>query len=231
MNRTLIPLAFCLALVCVRTSAAATLYMIDIDSTSLSGTDNSGPLSTTLGWASLDATGGNGSGVVIDGVNFTVGSVDGSRLRLATGSPNPNSLTADFVFDDGENQAVILFFGGAGSLQAGTWQVDLYSYDSLVPTGLDPQIVGYRTNTVETIVSSTVIADPENPAISFTFTSDGVSAYDVFVRDGSTFNRTRLNAVRLALVPEPSTLFLAGAGAGALALRYRRKWKARTRAS
>jgi hypothetical protein len=218
----------CAALIATaRIGTAAPIYSIDIDSTAISGTDTSGPLSTEPGWTSLNATGGNGSGVTIDGITFSVGSVDGSRIRLASGSPNPNALTGDFIFDDGANQAVILFFGGAGSLQAGLWQVDLWTYDSLVPTGLDPQIVGYRTNAVETIVSNAVLGDPVNPAISFMFTSDGVSAYDVFVRDGSTFDRSRLNAVRLTYIPEPSTVALTAIGVGCLAWRRRRRLMAK----
>ncbi|RIK80474.1 MAG: hypothetical protein DCC68_10970 [Planctomycetota bacterium] len=225
MIRISMYLALCLAAFASR-SVAAPIYQIDIDSTTVNATTTA-PLATEPGWTSLDATAGNGSGVTIDGITFSVGSVDGSRIRVASGLPNPNALTGDFIFDDGANQAVILFFGAAGSLQAGMWQVDLWTYDSLVPTGLDPQIVGYRTNGAETIVSTSVLNDPVNPAISFMFASDGASAYDVFVRDGSTFDRSRLNAVRLTYIPEPSTVVLLFVGAGCLGLTQYRRFRRR----
>jgi hypothetical protein len=199
-------------------AGAATLYMIDIDSTRTgAGAAFGGPLFTEPGWTSLDATqpeAANGASVNIDGVVFSVGSADSSRLRSTGGVPNPNPLTADFVFDDGDGQAVILFFGVAGSLQAGTWKVDAWNWDSTI-AGFENtlQIAGYRTNGAETIVSSNVIPNATNPAVSFTFTSDGVSAYDFFFRDNSEFNRTRLNAVRLELIPEPASsgmILLAG---------------------
>ncbi len=201
-------------------SGAATLYMIDIDSTRTGGTTTTGgPVFTEAGWSSLDATlpdTSNGAAVVLDGVSFSIGSADSSRLRLVTGSPAPTALTGDFAFDDGDGQAIILFFGGAGSLQAGLWQVEAWNWDSGV-AGFETniQIAGYRTNTVETIVSSNVVPHPTDPAVTFTFTSDGVSAYDFFFRDNSTANRTRLNALRLQYIPEPSmTALLALAAAG-----------------
>ncbi len=226
MYCTRICLALVLAAMVAPAAVAAPIYQIDIDSTAVSGSDNTGPVSTTPGWTSLLAT-ANGSGVVLDGINFNVGSIDGSRIRLLNGAPNPSSLTGDFIYDDGANQAVILFFGIAGSLAAGEWQVDAYIYDSLVGASLGEQIVGYRTNGVETIVSTTVIGDPVNPAISFTFTSDGTSAYDLFVREGSTFDRSRLNAVRLSYVPEPSTMALALLAGSGIAIRYLRRRKHR----
>jgi len=200
-------------------AGAATLYMIDIDSTRTAGAvTTGGPVFTEPGWTSLDATlpdTANGAAVVIDGVSFSVASADSSRLRLDVGgSPSPNPLTADFVFDDGDGQAVILFFGAAGSLQAGLWQVEAWNWDSGVAAfETNIQIAGFRTNTVETIVSSGVVPHPSDPAVTFTFTSDGVSAYDFFFRDNSAGNRTRLNAVRLQYIPEPSlTALLALAG-------------------
>jgi hypothetical protein len=226
MNRTRMLLIIAVVSFAARESAAAPPYLIDIDSTTPAG-----PIATEPGWISLDATAGNGSGVTVDGITFSVGSVDGSRLRVANGSPDPNPLTGDFIFDDGANQAVILFFGAAGSLQSGLWQVDLYTYDALAPYGLGTQIVGYRTNAVETIVSNAVLADPINPAISFMFTSDGVSAYDVFVREGSEFDRSRLNAVRLSYVPEPSTVALAVVAAGCAALFGRRRLRVRRKST
>ncbi len=221
----------CLSLLAAFTLAplnAATLYLIDIDSTRTGTTTTTGdPVSTESGWTSLNATEpatANGASVTVDGVIFSIASADSSRYRGTTGAPNPNALTGDFVFDDGDNQAVLVFFGGAGSLQAGTWQVDAWNWDSGVADfQTNIQIAGYRTNTVETIVSTNVVPDPVNAAISFTFVSDGVSAYDFFFRDNSAGNRTRLNAVRLELIPEPAMPLLLGASGILLFARRRRR--------
>ena len=183
--------------------AASTLvsaqYKIDINSTT------GGPLSTEAGWTSLDATNVNNS-VTIGGVTFQPFSADGSRVRTSGGNATPNDLTADFVFDDGSGQAVGLFFGGAGDIPAGEWSVKLWIWDATSAVG--NCIVGYRTNNAETIVSSSVTPDPVNPAIIFTFTSDGTSAYDVFVRENNAANRSRLNAVELSPAQGPSDLNL-----------------------
>jgi len=203
---------------------AATVYAIDIDTTRVGGADTSGPLATESGWTSLDATNpasSNGASVTIDGVNFSIASADGSRVRHTGGSLSPNDLTGDFVFDDGAGQAVLLLFGGAGDLQAGTWQVEMWAWDETSPIGGD-LIAAYRTNNAETIVTSTATPDPVNPAAVFTFESDGASTYDVFFRENNANNRARLNAVRLTLIPEPSSALLMLGGLGTFLLRRRR---------
>lgn len=214
-------------------AGAATLYMIDIDSTRTSGTATTGgPVFTEPGWVSLDATNpvdSNGASASVDSVVFAIASADGSRIRTSGSNPSPSALTGDFVFDDGDGQAVILIFGTAGSLQAGTWKVDAWNWDSGVASfETNIQIAGYRTNGVETIVSTNVVPHPTDPAVSFMFTSDGVSEYDFFFRDNSTANRTRLNALRLELIPEPGMAALLGF-AGVLLGRRKRSFLRRCR--
>ena len=173
-------------------SQAQTTYAIDIN-------DADFPAETEPGWVGLPATHTGDGGTVNDGgLDFTIGSSDGARLRGGAGTPTPNALTADFAFDDGAGQAIILFFGGAGDLAAGDWQVELWTHDETSPPG-DFQIVGYRTNNTETIISNSVSTSGDNstPAITFNFNSDGASAYDVFIRENNDSDRSRLNAVRL----------------------------------
>jgi hypothetical protein len=205
MNRITLCLVLGIAL-CSSTAWGSLIYKIDIDSTTQGG---GLPLQTQPGWTSLDATQpSEGDSVIVKGVEFKVASTDGSRLRVSGGSPNPNALTGDFVFDDGAGQAVILLFGGAGDLQAGIWEVDVYTNDSGAQPGA--QIVGWRKNNAETIVSTSVSPSAIDPAITFRFQSDGVSAYDVFVRENSGNNRSRLNAVQLTYIPEPATVAVWG---------------------
>lgn len=196
-------------------SAGAMTYMIDIDSTVPAG-----PIATESGWTSFDTTLGNGSPpLVLDGIEFSIASADGSRLRGGA-TPNPNALTSDFVFDDGAGQAIVFFFGQAGQLPAGTWQVEAWIFES--SGGLGPSIVGYRTNNVETQITDNALENPTDPAATFTFESDGIARYDLFVRENNTENRSRLNAVRLTLIPEPGSTVLALGGIGLLMLRRRR---------
>jgi hypothetical protein len=184
-------------------SLGATVYSIDINNAS-------NPF-TEPGWTGLDALEtGSGSTVVIDGITFEVFSADGARVRLSGGLPNPNSLMADFVFDDGDGQAVGLRFGSfanQGTLAAGTWRVEMWIFDATTTVGT--QTVGYQTHNSsgvsqgESIVNTAVEADNASPAITFDLVADGASFYSVFTRDNSTFNRTRLNAVRITLLAAP----------------------------
>lgn len=223
--RIFIPLAFCLS--SVGLTQAATIYSIDI---------NNEPNSVTApGWVGLDVPqAGNGGPVTIGGIDFSIGSADGSRLRGTVASPNPNALTGDFAFDDGAGQAVIMFFGGAGDLMAGTWQVEVWAFES--SGGVGDQILGLRTNGTENAsatingnlqsdgrVTDTMGSDPINPSGVFTFQSDGVSQYDIFVRENNGNDRSRLNAVRLTyVVPEPSSMVLLGLGGVAFLMRRKR---------
>lgn len=187
------PFYFCLlacSLGTLNTNAQKT-YAIDIN--------DARDVVTPAGWENLpNPNSTTGGSVLVDGITFRIGSADGSRVRGGSASPNPNALTADFAFDDGPGEAVVLFFGGAGDLAAGDWLVEVWSHESAGGTG--NQFLGLRTNTAETMIidnlNDTVGSDTV-PSHAFSFNSDGTSAYDVFVRENSDTNRSRLNAVRL----------------------------------
>lgn len=201
-------------------SQAALIYSIDINHTDAAGS----PVSATeSGWSGLDALHtGNGGSVTLDGIAFSYASADGSRHRGAVASPSPDALYGDFIFDDGAGQALIFYFGGAGDLSVGTWQVEVFSWDNDYDP-LGAQIVGYRTNTTETEVGTNMLASNTGPAATFTFESDGIAAYDLYVRENNTSNRSRLNAVRLSyVIPEPSSLALLGV-AGLAFLLFRKR--------
>jgi len=194
-------------------------FRIDIDSTDV----NSGPIETADGWVSLDATGvSNNATVTVNGITFQPFSADGSRIRRSGGAPNPDALLSDFIFDDGDGQAVGLLLGGAGDLPAGEWLVELFSNDAGAQPG--EMIAAYRENGTEFIVDTSVLPTATGPAASFIFESDGVSAYDVFLREApGGNNRTRLNAVRLTFViPTPAALPAGLAMLGLMTLRRRR---------
>lgn len=159
-------------------------YRIDIN--------NANDPVTNAGWVALDANyTGTGGSASLGSVAFAPSSADGARTRGGS-----NALLRDFIFDDGAGQAVGLLFGGAADLEAGVWEVDMYAWDASFPS-LGNMFALYRRNSAETIVSSTVTASSSGPAITFKFVNDGIAAYDVFFRENSGVNRTRLNAVAL----------------------------------
>jgi len=196
----------------------AYVYRIDIDSTDIAGGGSSPPIETQPGWNSLDATGvANNGSVSIDGIVFTPGSSDGSRLRRSGSATDPNDLLADFIYDDGSGQAVVLSFGEDGDLPAGDYEVKVWIWDANRPD-LGDMIVAWRRNTAEHIMATDVRPNPNGPAYTFRFTSDGQAAYDIFVRENNDQNFSLLNAVVLTRLPEPSTLALAALGLLSLAV-------------
>lgn len=161
-------------------------YHIDIN--------NGNASETAPGWVGLDVPeSGSGGTVTSGGITFSVVGADGSRLRTSGGA-----VFDDFAFDDGPGEDVGIQFGGAGDLRAGVWEVDVYLWDSDSQPG--DMIVLYRENGVEHIVGSYVYHRNNGPAVTFRFVSDGVSVYDLFVRENNSDNRSRLNAIELRYI-------------------------------
>lgn len=187
------------------------LFQIDVDSS------HTNPIATEAGWTSLDATTGNGSFVMVGPTTFTVFSADDDRNRAT-----PNDLTGDFVFDDGAGQAVGLTID---DLPAGRWLVEVWAWDSAVAGNVGPQILGLKSGPLNVVGNETLIpglpTDPVNPIGSIVFDADGTTQYHVFTREDNPGNQSRFNALRLTIVPEPTSLLVLGT-AGLLAVRRRR---------
>jgi len=210
---------------------AATLYAIDIDSTRTGASTTNGTITTEAGFTSLDATthtnGTSPANVTIDGVNFEVWSTDVNESRIRTQGTASNSLTRDFIFEEGTaNDAVGIYFGDAGDLQAGTWKVEVWAFDYNVVIG-DLEI-GLRTKTSKAAAPSSTniltssFTPNENDPYTFEFESDGIAAYDFFVREANVANQTRMNAFRLTYIPEPGVPALLSVFLGACLMKRRR---------
>lgn len=202
---------------------AASFYNIDI------GPGGGG---VEPGYTELVSTfNGSGGSVTIDGDTFTLVGQGGARDRGAVNPAGINEVTADFAFKEAGAGGVEfqLTLGGAGALEAGVWELSVYSYDSNVP--ITDQIIGLYTNGgSEVIYGASVDGTLIGPALTFQFTSDGTSAYSLFLRDSAANptagtdaeDKVRLNGIDLTLVPEPASGAMALVGLGALATRRRR---------
>ena len=201
-------------------SQAATVYAIDFDSTRLSGSNTSGAIDTETGFTSLDTTNGGSATVTVDSIAFTLFTTNVNASRVRSG---PNALTRDFIFEEGgPNNAVGILIGGAGDLAAGDWRVEVWGWDSGINTSdLDSMIVGSRRGGAETIHTTDWAGSPTDPFV-FTLNSDGVGAYDVFVRENNATNRARMSAIRLTQIPEPGSSSLVLGSLAFLGLRRRR---------
>ena len=209
-------------------TCSAVTYAIDIDTQRIGTTDTSSTINTATGFFSMDATTDSAAAnVTVGGVNFSLGSTPGPNNSRNRGAVNSlTDLTRDFVFEDGPNAAIIMFLGGAGSLAAGTWQIEVWSSDNTA-NPIDPVLVGLRVDTpgpgtaVDLITPISFTGSQTAPFVT-TFVSDGVSAYDVFIREANINDRARLNAVRLTSIPEPASAALLVGSIGAFLLRHRR---------
>ncbi|MEM7393615.1 MAG: hypothetical protein AAF492_14815 [Verrucomicrobiota bacterium] len=192
---------------------------------------NVGPSPTAPGFTGLDATSSEGASVNEGGITATTLSTDGSRDRLPVLS---GDLTRDFIFDDGGNQAVLLELSGLTLLSNGlSWMIEVWSYDDnpiAAPAGQQIGLslinTGFGGAPNETILTDSFAPHPTDPFVT-TFNPNFLLAnstrFAIFSRespiDGN--NRSRLNAVRISVIPEPDSAALIFLG-GLVGLLFRR---------
>jgi len=188
-------------------------FRIDIDSRLTFSGNPSGSIVTEQGWNSLDATNGSGSSVTIDGIVFQVegAATDGSRVRSGG-----TALNRDFVFDRGQDDDVRLRCGqdGAG-FPEGRWRARIWMWDNS-GTNFEANIMSAGWKELDTIEfvffgggwipvvvpgteylqNDAVVPQESTHAIEFTFYSDG-DPFELFVRENSSLDRSRINAVEL----------------------------------
>ena len=186
-------------------ASSATTYLIDV---------GNGPVET--GFTQMAVTTNT---VTIDSVTFTLtGTAAIGSFDRGAGTPQTD-LTRDGAQMNVDGARYSLAFGGAGDLQAGEWRVEVWSWDSFPSPTHEYGLITNGSDGAPLVTGAAL--DPVDPAATFTFTSNGTDAYGVFLGETSAFNRTRINALRLTLIPEPSSLLLSGLGS-LLLLRRRR---------
>ncbi|MGB6220911.1 PEP-CTERM sorting domain-containing protein [Haloferula sp.] len=206
-----LPVISFLAVVAIQASDA-TVIAVDINS-------SENPTATQTDFAALVVGRNDGAGsLTTGGILFTVVGGAGSRDRSG-----PNNLTRDTAFPaTAAGSQIGVTFGGAGDLPAGEWKLEVWSHDNDGGTPVGDLLVGVTIGGIEqTPVSATSGGDIDPPAAVVMFTSDGSSAYGLYVEEDNTNNRARLNGFRLTLVPEPSVALLSGLGVLALFRRRR----------
>jgi hypothetical protein len=198
---------FCLA-TCISGSALALNIKVDLDSTRISGTDDSGPIVTQSGFTSWDLTEvlTAGSTITVNGVMFEIfglNAANQSRVRLAGGIPNggggaENDLLADFVFNEGaDGRAVGLRISG---LPVGTYAMQSWHNDFGVTAAEATQIE--VRNQGQAADPSHVLLAPRPWSISpiefpLEISTPG-QVREVIFREGSGTNRARLNAFTIS---------------------------------
>ena len=192
-------------------AARGAVIRLDIDTMRTSGTATDAQIVTQEGFVSYDATDAPEGTVTLDGVTLTLfGGLDGSRNRAPnaaiTGHPY-EAVLRDFVFNDGANAGVGLRISG---LEPETYDVQSFHYDA--GAGIsgnfqievrDPAVAG---STV--ILHDNVPMSPDPYAYRITVTDPGQTLELVF-REDDAANRSRLNGIIIAPVPEPAMAALA----------------------
>jgi hypothetical protein len=186
-------------LFCCLNLTAATRYRIDIN-------EAANPVTCTNGtWTALDAASDGSGSVTVDGVTFTLFGAQSSLNRGDSEDTDPDALRVDFIYANNLDDRLIgVELGGAGALQQGLWEAKVYIYDrSYDASRLGDQEILYRINEQEQILSSCAVQDNisiPSPAYTFTFYSDGISAYDIGVRGNNEFYHCRLCGIELRLL-------------------------------
>jgi hypothetical protein len=196
-------LVVCGLLTLLSRPALAVDVKVDVDSTRLSGTDTTGPLSTQAGYTSWDLTNvaTAGTTTTVDGVTleiFGLNAANQSRVRHTAGVPNGgggafNDLMADFVFNEGANgRAIGLRVSG---LPVGTHAIESWHFDTGVGTPEATQVEirnqGDGSNPLHALL--TAPWSTETPIRFLLDVRQPGQVKEIIFREASAGNRARLN--------------------------------------
>jgi hypothetical protein len=181
--------------------ASAIDIAIDIDSTRISASDTSGTINTQPGFTSWNLTnvGTSGSTITVDGITFEIfglATANRSRVRTSGNGTALDSVTTDFVYNDGS--------GGAGvglrimGLPVGTYNMQSWHYDSTLNNS---------NEFVQIEVRNQGQASPPPVVDAFAFANSPASfqvpvtaagqVKEIVFREDSATNQTRLNGFTL----------------------------------
>jgi BNR repeat-containing family member len=185
--------------------ASAIDIAVDIDSTRISASDTSGTINTQPGFTSWNLTnvGTSGSTITVDGITFEIfglAAANQSRVRPSGNGTNFNSMTTDFVFNQGSNGA------GVGlritGLPVGTYDMQSWHYDSTLNNS---------NEFVQIEVRNQGQASPPPVVDAFAFANSPASfqvpvtaagqVKEIVFREDSATNQTRLNGFTLTSPP------------------------------
>lgn len=184
--------------------ASAIDIAIDIDSTRTSATDTSGAINTQSGFTSWNLTnvGTSGSTINVSGITFEIfglADVNQSRVRPSGNGTGFNSVTTDFVFNQGGGGGVGLRITG---LSVGTYDMQSWHFDSTLDNSnefVQIEVRNQGQTSPPPLVDAFAFAN--SPASFQVPVTAAGQVKEIVFREDSANNRTRLNGFTLTSPP------------------------------